>query len=163
MKENYINWIGNRVLDPSMQNQKTPAKEPSRIYSPTQPKSQQKADSNNPQAGRAPISHMPSHMQTEQSQDIPRQTQSPMTQLGDTPATGFETPPTLVDKNYIPGYLTNLIGRRIRAEFVLGTNLFLDKTGVLREVGVNYFVLEDLITGSLIICDLYSVKFVTTV
>jgi len=88
--------------------------------------------------------------------------QTPMTQLGDAPINEMETPPTLADKNYIPGYLRNLIGRRIRAEFVLGTNLYLDKTGVLRDVGVNYFVLEDLISGAMIICDLYSVKFVTT-
>lgn len=70
-------------------------------------------------------------------------------------------PPPVNDKDYIPGYLQTLIGRNVRAEFVVGTNQFVDKTGILREVGTNYFVLEDYISHARIMCDLYSVKFVT--
>jgi hypothetical protein len=32
----------------------------------------------------------------------------------------------------------------VRAEFIIGTNQFVDKAGRLLEVGVNFFVLEDL-------------------
>jgi len=71
-------------------------------------------------------------------------------------------PPPVTDKNYIVGYLSRNIGKNVRAEFVVGTNQFVDKTGILREVGVNYFVLEDYISHARIMCDLYSVKFVTT-
>jgi hypothetical protein len=70
-------------------------------------------------------------------------------------------PPAARDMNYLAGYLSQQLGRRVLAEFVVGTNSFLDKTGVLRSVGANYFVLEDFITRAMTLCDLYSVKFIT--
>ena len=71
-------------------------------------------------------------------------------------------PPPVMDRYYIPGYLTSIIGANVRAEFMIGTTQYMDKTGTLREVGVNYFVLEDFISHARIMCDLYSVKFVTS-
>lgn len=70
-------------------------------------------------------------------------------------------PPTVMSSDYIPGYLANNIGRNIRAEFVIGTNTMTDRTGVLKDVGVNYFVIRDENTRSDVMADLYSVKFVT--
>lgn len=49
----------------------------------------------------------------------------------------------------------------MRAEFIVGSNQYVDKTGVLIEVGINYFVLKDVNSKANIMCDLYSVKFVT--
>ena len=72
-----------------------------------------------------------------------------------------EGPPPVMNRLYIPGYLESLIGRMIRAEFVIGTNQSTDRAGRLIEVGVNYFVLEDQLSRNLVMCDLYSVKFVT--
>jgi len=63
--------------------------------------------------------------------------------------------------DYIPGYLASNIGRNVRAEFILGTSQFTDKTGVLVDVGINYFVLQDINSRAYIMCDLYSVRFVT--
>jgi hypothetical protein len=71
-------------------------------------------------------------------------------------------PPPVMSPGYIPGYLRSLIGKPVRAEFSIGSNLLTDRTGIVREVGVNYFVLEDIITRSRVMCDLYSVKFVTS-
>jgi hypothetical protein len=71
-------------------------------------------------------------------------------------------PPSVMDPGYIPGYLRTQIGKRIRAEFVF-ENLFLDKAGILRDVGYNYFVIQDNATGAMIMCDLYSARFITTV
>ncbi len=71
-------------------------------------------------------------------------------------------PPSVMDPGYIPGYLKSQIGKKVRAEFVF-TNLYLDKTGILKEVGYNFFVLEDNATGAMIMCDLYSARFVTSV
>ncbi|NMA25180.1 MAG: hypothetical protein GX936_05890 [Clostridiales bacterium] len=62
----------------------------------------------------------------------------------------------------MPAYLRSIIGRRIRAEFIF-QNMYLDKTGILREVGISYFVIEDMATHAMVMCDLYSVKFVTSV
>jgi len=72
-----------------------------------------------------------------------------------------EGPPPVMDPHYLAGYLAGNIGKNVRAEFALPGGFFLDKAGVLREVGVNYFVLEDYISRAKIVCDLYSVKFLT--
>lgn len=70
-------------------------------------------------------------------------------------------PPPSTERGYIPYYLASNIGKNVRAEFIIGTNQYADKTGVLTEVGINYFVLRDVNSRTDIMCDLYSVKFVT--
>ena len=70
-------------------------------------------------------------------------------------------PPPVTDYGYIPGYLLSNIGKFVRAEFIVGTNQFMDKSGKLLEVGINYFVLQEFNTNNKIMCDLYSVRFVT--
>ncbi len=70
-------------------------------------------------------------------------------------------PPPVMDYQYIAGYLNNNIGSFVRAEFIVGSNQFIDKSGRLLEVGINYFVLEEFASRHRILCDLYSVKFVT--
>ncbi len=64
------------------------------------------------------------------------------------------------DPNYLQGYLNSLIDKFIKVEFLIGTNLFIDKEGILKQVGVDYIVLEETQTGNNIIADLYSIKFV---
>jgi hypothetical protein len=76
------------------------------------------------------------------------------------PGTFEEGPPPVMNKMYVPGYLESLMGKLVRAEFFIG-NQTTDRAGRIVDVGVNYFVLEDMLTGNLIMCDLYSVKFVT--
>jgi hypothetical protein len=71
-------------------------------------------------------------------------------------------PPTVMSPGYTPAYLKTQIGKRVRAEFNIGSNLYIDKTGVMKEVGVNYFVLEDNVTHAMIMCDLYSLRFLTS-
>lgn len=102
---------------------------------------------------QAPLQQMPPGQVP--SRQPPFSQQPPMGQLPD-----MEGPPSATDYTYIPGYLKSIIGKTIRAEFVLGTNIFTDRTGKLIEVGTNYFVLQEL-TGNLVMCDLYSVRFVT--
>jgi len=72
-----------------------------------------------------------------------------------------EGAPAVTDADYIPGFLASMIGRSVRAEFLLGTSQYVDKTGILVEVGVNFFVLQDVNSRTNTMCDLYSVKFVT--
>lgn len=74
-----------------------------------------------------------------------------------------EGPPPVMDPHYLAGYLNSNIGKRVRAEFPLAGGFYIDKAGILKEVGVNYFVLEDLVTRAKIVCDLYSVKFLTII
>lgn len=75
----------------------------------------------------------------------------------------MEGPPTVLSAGYTPAYLKTQIGKRVRAEFNIGTNLYMDKTGVMREVGISYFVLEDNVTHAMVMCDLYSLKFLTSI
>lgn len=70
-------------------------------------------------------------------------------------------PPPSTERGYIPYYLKTNIGKNVRAEFIIGSSQYADKVGKLIEVGINYFVLEDVNSRTHIMCDLYSVKFVT--
>ncbi len=64
------------------------------------------------------------------------------------------------DPNYLQGYLNTIIGSYIKVSYLLGTNLFLDKQGILKEVGIDYVILEEPQTGNQIVSDMYSIKFV---
>lgn len=68
-------------------------------------------------------------------------------------------PETLGSDIYIPGYLRTQIGNLIRVEFLIGTQLT-DRTGILTDVGASFIVLRAA-NGDLIVCDMFSIKFVT--
>ncbi len=73
----------------------------------------------------------------------------------------MEGPPPSTMPGYIPYFLMQNIGKNVRAEFIIGSDEYVDKTGVITEVGVNYFVLNDTGSRAFVMCDMYSVKFVT--
>ena len=62
---------------------------------------------------------------------------------------------------YIQGYLAENVGRYIKAEFLIGTNMLMDREGILKEVGISYIVIQEPRTDDFVLCDLYSIKFVT--
>lgn len=80
---------------------------------------------------------------------------SPITQLNQ-PA-----PVTTESLQYFNGFLRTQIGRKVRVDFLIGTNTLLDKAGTLLGVGANYILLQEEQTDDLIVCDYYSIKFVT--
>lgn len=105
-------------------------------------------------------------------QAAPATMQQPMTQAapmtGAMPAAGQMqagaqmVPQTVANPYFLAGYLQRNIGRTVRVEFMLGTSGALtDRTGQLKEVGASYIVLRDALSGADIVCDLYSIKFVT--
>lgn len=73
-----------------------------------------------------------------------------------------EGSPTVMDPGYIQAYLARNIGRYAKIEFILGTNMLVDREGTIMEVGTNYVVLQEPQTDDLLMCDLYSIKFVKT-
>lgn len=77
-----------------------------------------------------------------------------------TPSTQ-QGPPPVTESDYIPGFLASNIGRNVKAEFIVGTSQYVEKVGKLIRVGVNFFVLQDINSRTNIMCDLYSVRFVT--
>lgn len=77
------------------------------------------------------------------------------------PSSPYKPQPVVTkDPNYLQGYLNTLIGSYVKIEFILGTNMFIDKEGVIKEVGIDYVVLESPQTGDLTVADMYSIKFV---
>jgi len=75
----------------------------------------------------------------------------------------FEIPPTSPVKNnilYNQGWLTTQIGKYIKIEFLIGTNMLIDREGVLKQVGISYIVIQESGTNDLLMCDIYSIKFV---
>lgn len=78
-------------------------------------------------------------------------------------ASPFETAPgspVILDTQYTQGYLRTRIGTRVRITFLLGTNTLQDRTGILKSVGISYVVLREPDTGTDVLGDIYSIKFV---
>ncbi len=73
---------------------------------------------------------------------------------------GDDTPETLESPIYTPGFLRTQIGKLMRVEFLVGDNLN-DRVGRLIQVGASYILLQLVESGNTIMCDLYSIKFVT--
>lgn len=61
---------------------------------------------------------------------------------------------------YTQAYLSQNVGRYVKVDFLIGTNMFVDREGVLKEVGISYIILQEPETDDLLLCDLYSIKFV---
>lgn len=74
-----------------------------------------------------------------------------------------QVPSTLQNTFFTPGFLRTQIGRRMRVEFLLGTNLLTDRTGTLAAVGASYIVLRLVDSDDLMMCDIFSIKFVTII
>jgi hypothetical protein len=89
----------------------------------------------------------------------------PTGQFGPSPIPGVTFPeapgsPVAQDTNYIQGYLRTLIGRYVRIDFLIGTNMIVDREGTLIDVGISYVVLREAQTDDNVMCDIYSIKFV---
>lgn len=67
--------------------------------------------------------------------------------------------PVQQDVNYMQGYLRTQIGKRMLVSFLIGTNTYQDRTGILERVGISYIILREP-EGTQLLCDIYSIKFV---
>ncbi|MBQ8894216.1 MAG: hypothetical protein IJ043_07395 [Clostridia bacterium] len=72
------------------------------------------------------------------------------------------------DFNQSPAYpgswqqvLRNNEGQYCIIDFLIGTENIVQKEGILYDVGVSFVVLFEPRSGNYIVCDLYSIKFVT--
>lgn len=70
------------------------------------------------------------------------------------------TSPTTIGTDYTQGYLRSQIGKRMGVTFLLGTNIIQDRVGVLEDVGIDFILLREDETSNLVMCDIYSIKFV---
>lgn len=62
--------------------------------------------------------------------------------------------------DYTQGYLQTQIGKRVRIQFLIGTNALQDRTGILTKVGISYVIIKNEDTNTLELGDLYAIKFV---
>jgi hypothetical protein len=168
MANNSISWLGNPVVDG---NSSDTLADSSTFY---QASISQDSQAEFPNEIQSEISVNSPYQQCPNQKGFPYQ-QGPMYQQGPTYRQGppvqqgssdqqgpdQQGPPPVADVGYVPYYLASNIGKNVRAEFAISGALYVDKTGKLIEVGVNYFVLEDINSRANIMCDLYSVKFVT--
>lgn len=69
-------------------------------------------------------------------------------------------PMTVESLQYLNGFLRTQIGRRVRVEFLLGTNTLTDRTGTLLGVGANYILINESDSDDLLACDFYNIKFI---
>lgn len=77
------------------------------------------------------------------------------------PSPSAQTPTTVESPYYSAGFLRNFLGRNMRVEFLIGTTgPLVDRIGTLVEVGASYIVLQPYLTDDLLMCDLFSIKFV---
>lgn len=108
---------------------------------------------------------------------MPIQPMAPMMQMGDvgpqigtttgTMPTGIvQVPPQVMaeepvmDTEYTQGWLRTQIGKRVKIEFLIGTNMLVDREGTLVDVGISYVIINEVETDDLLLCDIYSIKFV---
>lgn len=66
-----------------------------------------------------------------------------------------------VDPETIQEVIALSVGNYVVVEFLVGTQNIVRKEGVLTAVGVSWLLLYDEAAGTSVVCDMYSVKFVT--
>ena len=109
-----------------------------------------------------PTSQMPTGIPTGPmySSPIPAPQTTPA-QVVQMPVEGIgEVSGTVLGTEFTQGYLKTQIGRKIKVEFLIGTNMLIDREGTLVDVGVSYIIIRETETDDLLLCDMYSIKFV---
>ena len=90
-------------------------------------------------------------------QAVPGFTQAP----GSFTTSPEQMPVTVSSTLFTPGFLRTQIGRRMRIEFLIGTSNLTDRSGTLISVGASYIIIRLIDSDDLMLCDIYSIKFVT--
>ncbi len=116
-------------------------------------------------ASEAPENAARSKQQNEQPGEQNQNIQSPNSGANLEPAalTDGAAPEALKNPLFLPGYLRTWIGKTVRAEFLIGTNIMEERTGTLTDVGANYIILKELETRNHVVCDTHSLKFIAAV
>ena len=58
-------------------------------------------------------------------------------------------------------FLRKEIGRYVSADFLVGTQTIVNKEGILFDVGVSFIVIYEVRDNRYVVCDFYSLKFLT--
>ncbi len=71
-------------------------------------------------------------------------------------------PETMTNTDFLPAYLKQFIGRWVRCEFFIGDTVE-QRVGVLHDVGASYIIIDVIEPQTLVVCDIFSLRFVTIV
>ncbi len=71
-------------------------------------------------------------------------------------------PETMTNTDFLPAYLRQFIGRWVRCEFFIGDTAE-QRVGVLHDVGASYIIIDVIEPQTLVVCDIFSLRFVTIV
>ena len=95
-------------------------------------------------------------------QQMPQMQQTVQTPMTGAAPVDFDSLPQtpVLDIDYTQGYLKTQIGRHVKVEFLIGTNMMIDREGTLTDVGISYIIIREVETDDLLLCDIYSIKFV---
>lgn len=104
------------------------------------------------------MNQMPQTSQMPQMAQMPQMTQEMQMPVQDMLQPAI--PPLVMDTEYTQGYLKTQIGSKIKVEFLIGTNMLVDREGILVDVGVSYIIIIETETDDYLLCDIYSIKFV---
>lgn len=64
------------------------------------------------------------------------------------------------DLQYMNGFLRTQIGKNAQVDFLIGSNKMVTQSGRLVGVGLNYILLQEYDTESILTCDFFNIKFV---
>ena len=79
-----------------------------------------------------------------------------------TVSNGASRPETLTNPDFMPAYLQKQIGKWVRVDFLIGGGIE-QRVGILEEVGASYIILNVIEPATLLVCELFAIKFVTIV
>lgn len=102
----------------------------------------------------------PMSTQTPMPSQTETPTQPPMMTIPPAPMPLQPEVPIQNDINYNQGFLKTQIGKKIKVEFLIGSNMLIDREGTLVGVGISYILIDEVDTNDLVMADIYSIKFV---
>ena len=91
---------------------------------------------------------------------VPQITAPPASQFWPITPTTQPAAMTLESLQYLNAALRTQIGSKVTVSFLIGTNTFQDRSGILLAVGANYIIINELETDDILFCDFYTIKFV---
>ncbi len=71
-------------------------------------------------------------------------------------------PETMTNTDFLPAYLKQYVGRWVRCEFFIGDTVE-QRVGVLYDVGASYIIIDVIEPQTLVVCDIFSLRFITIV
>lgn len=106
------------------------------------------------------FSEMTPYLSEVQTQNIGNQASDTSISLPQSPMTGLDFTQTIdvTDVQAFTGFLSTQIGRYMRVEQLIGSNIVEDRFGFLVGIGTNFIILQEITTGNIMVLDLFTIR-----